>query len=265
MKTPSLRFVEKPYDSNRLHNYLLRFRARGFVVLPDVFERDSVDAFLEEVKSALGKNESGDWHLPDDRSEMVWPIRAPRLLPALQGALSPSRMTPRISVFETAWLIRESQEKRGEWHKDRQQEGMPGQEYHYPLGVHLGIYFLDMEKEDGPTQIIPCSHMDQNLNPYNGSEVEQFTPRKQDVVLWDQRCWHQATPRTKEGLRVFAIFGFESINSFKPYPLQSMPRALARAWLEAEGSEYESYYGGRWGIRSVLEGLKDVMKEGDDS
>jgi len=39
----------------------------------------------------------------------------------------------------------------GSWHKDRQHEGMPGREYHYPLGVHLGIYYRDMEDiEDGP-------------------------------------------------------------------------------------------------------------------
>jgi len=73
-----------------------------------------------EKEPVLKKDERGNWYLPDDRPEMVWPIRAPRLRAALTGALSRSQMSPRISVFETAWLIRESGDKRGDWHKDRQ-------------------------------------------------------------------------------------------------------------------------------------------------
>ena len=40
---PSLKFVEKPYPPSHLGNLLAKFRAKGFVVLPNVFERESVD------------------------------------------------------------------------------------------------------------------------------------------------------------------------------------------------------------------------------
>ena len=58
MSTPALRFREDPYDPNRLNNLLLQFRARGYVVLPDLFERESVDPFLEEVL-AMVKPDAG--------------------------------------------------------------------------------------------------------------------------------------------------------------------------------------------------------------
>ena len=198
--------------------------------------------------------------MPDDRPEMVWPIRAPRLRAALTGALSRSQMSPRISVFETAWLIRESGDKRGDWHKDRQHEGMPGQEYHYPRCVHLGIYYRDMEPEDGPSGVIPCSHINQNLNPYNDSPTELFLPKKQDVVMWDQRCWHQATARTKSGLRIFSIFGFQTIQVFRDYGARAMPRSLAQAWLDAKGTGDESFFGGVWDVESVMKGLAESEK-----
>ena len=146
---PTLEFVEEPYRPNQLVNLLAQFRAKGFVVLPNMFEQNSVDAFREEVEAAVEKNEEGRFELPDDRQELVWPLKAPRLRAPLSGALSPSQMVPSVSIFETSWLIRESSDIRGNWHKDRQQEGMPGKEYHYPLCVHLGIYYRDMEPENG--------------------------------------------------------------------------------------------------------------------
>ena len=167
---PSLKFVEEPYPLRHLGNLLAQFRAKGFVVLPNVFERESVDDFRQEVEAAVVKNQGGRLELPDDRPELVYPLRAPRIRAPLCGALSPSQIATKVSVFETAWLISQSGEMAGGWHKDRQHEGMPGREYHYPLGVHLGIYYRDMEDiEDGPTAVVPRSHQDQSLNPYNGS------------------------------------------------------------------------------------------------
>jgi len=105
---PTLEFVEEPYRPNQLANLLAKFRAKGFVVLPNVFKRNSVDAFHEEVEAAVEKNEKGRFELPDDRQELVWPLKAPRLRALLSGALSPSQMVPSVSIFETSWLIRES-------------------------------------------------------------------------------------------------------------------------------------------------------------
>ena len=190
---PSLKFVEEPYPSSHLGNLLAQFRAKGFVVLPNVFERESVDSFRQEVEAAVVKNQGERLELPEDRPELVYPLRVPRIRTPFCGALSPSQIATKASVFETAWLISQSGEMTDDWHKDRQHDvGMPGNEYHYPLGVHLGIYYRDMEDiEDGPTAVVP-SHQNQSLNSYNGSAQELFLARQEDVVRWDQRLWHQA-------------------------------------------------------------------------
>ena len=261
---PSLKFVEEPYPLRHLGNLLAQFRAKGFVVLPNVFERDSVDGFRQEVEAAVVKNPGGRLELPEDRPELVYPPRAPRIRAPLCGALSPSQIATKASVFETAWLISQSGEMTDDWHKDRQHDvGMPGNEYHYPLGVHLGIYYRDMEDiEDGPTAVVPRSHQDQSLNPYNGSAQELFLARKEDVVMWDQRLWHRANSRQKEGWRIFTIYGFYAVQAFQGYPIRQMAKALAQAWIESKGTADEVFYGGAFSLDSVRRGLKEANKTG---
>ena len=261
---PSLKFVEEPYPLRHLGNLLAQFRAKGFVVLPNVFERESVDGFRQEVEAAVVKNQGGRLELPEDRPELVYPLRAPRIRAPLCGALSPSQIATKASVFETAWLISQSGEMTDDWHKDRQHDvGMPGNEYHYPLGVHLGIYYRDMEDiEDGPTAVVPRSHQDQSLNHYNGSAQELFLARKEDVVMWDQRLWHRANSRQKEGWRIFTIYGFYAVQAFQGYPIRQMAKALAQAWIESKGTADEVFYGGAFSLDSVRRGLKEAKKTG---
>ena len=261
---PSLKFVEEPYPLGHLGNLLAQFRAKGFVVLPNVFERESVDCIRQEVEAAVVKNQGGRLELPEDRPELVYPLRAPRIRAPLCGALSPSQIATKASVFETAWLISQSGKMTDDWHKDRQHDvGMPGNEYHYPLGVHLGIYYRDMEDiEDGPTAVVPRSHQDQSVNPYNGSAQELFLARKEDVVMWDQRLWHRANSRQKEGWRIFTIYGFYAVQAFQGYPMHQMPRALAQAWIESKGTADEVFYGGTFSLDSVIRSLKEVRKTG---
>ena len=261
---PSLKFVEEPYPLRHLGNLLAQFRAKGFVVLPNVFERESVDGFRQEVEAAVVKNQGGRLELPEDRPELVYPLRAPRIRAPLCGALSPSQIATKASVFETAWLISQSGKMTDDWHKDRQHDvGMPGNEYHYPLCVHLGIYYRDMEDiEDGPTAVVPRSHQDQSLNPYNGSAQELFLARKEDVVMWDQRLWHRANSRQKEGWRIFTIYGFYAVQAFQGYPIRQMAKALAQAWIESKGTADEVFYGGTFSLDSVRRGLKEAKKTG---
>ena len=261
---PSLKFVEEPYPLRHLGNLLAQFRAKGFVVLPNVFERDSVDGFRQEVEAAVVKNPGGRLELPEDRPELVYPLRAPRIRAPLCGALSPSQIATKASVFETAWLISQSGKMTDDWHKDRQHDvGMPGNEYHYPLGVHLGIYYRDMENiEDGPLAVVPRSHQDQSLNPYNGSAQELFLARKEDVVMWDQRLWHRANSRQKEGWRIFTIYGFYAVQAFQGYPIRQMPKALAQAWIESKDTADEVFYGGAFSLDSIRRGLKEAKKIG---
>ena len=53
MIEPALRFVENPYDLNTVGNLLMMYRAQGFVVVPSVFVRDSVDDYREQVEQTL--------------------------------------------------------------------------------------------------------------------------------------------------------------------------------------------------------------------
>ena len=78
--------------------------------------------------------------------------------------------------------------------------------------------------------------------------------------MWDQRCWHQATARTKSGLRIFSIFGFQTIQVFRDYGARAMPRSLAQAWLDAKGTGDESFFGGVWDVESVMKGLAESEK-----
>jgi hypothetical protein len=164
----------------------------------------------------------------------------------LPGALSHATMKPAASMFEAAWLVSEpgppiSADKG--WHKDRDHEGMPGREYHYPRDVHLGLYYTDMTTERGPTEVVPRSHLDRTLSPYSGAPVEPFLCRKEDVVLWDQRLWHRGTSRTEPGLRIFTIYGFYGVPVYGP-DQRTMPEAQRRAWLESNEPRDQVYFGG---------------------
>ena len=52
----------------------------------------------------------------------------------------------------------------------------------------------------------------------------------------------------KEGLRIFTIYGFHAVQAFQAYDLRKMPRALARAWVEACGTPNEAFYGGAYRV-----------------
>jgi hypothetical protein len=246
VRDSALRFTESLYHPNDLNNLLLQFRERGYVTLRNVFERESVDAFREEVEAALVETGEGRILLPPESPLSIAPTYAPRIRQALPGALSHASMKPHASMFEAAWLVSRpgppiSADKG--WHKDRDHEGMPGREYHYPKDVHLGIYFADMTMEHGPTQAIPRSHRDPDLSPFNGSPTDSFLCRKEDAVLWDQRMWHRGTSRTVPGYRIFAIFGFHSVPIYGP-DQRRMPAAQRRAWLNASDVSEQVLYGG---------------------
>jgi len=113
-----------------------------------------------------------------------------------------------------------------------------------------------------PTAVVPRSHQDQSLNPYNGPARELFLSRKEDVVMWDQQLWHQANSRQKEGWRIFTIYGFYAVQAFQGYTMHQMPRALAQAWVESKGTADEVFYGGTFSLDSVRRGLKEAKKTG---
>ena len=52
---PTLRFVDEPYEPAHVEQLEAEFRDRGFVLLPDVFERVSVAPFRAAVQKKLRK------------------------------------------------------------------------------------------------------------------------------------------------------------------------------------------------------------------
>jgi hypothetical protein len=246
MKDTPLRFNEVPYHPNDLGNLLAHFRDDGFVVLRNVFERDSVDDYLAAVREAIVRTDAGAYELPDDSPLVIAPTCAPRIRQVLPGALSPSVMPPHPALFEVSWLIRPVGEEAGgsAWHKDRDHANVRREEYHYPHTVHVGMYFTDMTPEHGPTEVILGSHRDPALTPCAPSaKPAQAVIRKEDAFLWDQAIWHRSTRRTIPGMRVFALFGFYGAPIYDGTPYR-MKRAQRRAWREARDPYEQILYGG---------------------
>jgi len=241
-----LRFSTEPYHANHVGNLLLQFQEQGYCVLNDVFERDSVDEYLAQVRAELVPGSHGRLELPPSPLRIA-PTRAPRIREMVKAAFTPAIMRQNISIFEVAWLIAPA-EKPGaivnRWHKDRDHQNMTCKDgYAYPMDIHVGMYFTDMTPQHGPTEVIPRSHRDPRRSPFGECKPEPFLCRKEDVVMWDQRLWHRATPRTAEGHRIFALFGFYPIPSYDEHP-RTMDPSQRQAWLEAKDKVEAMLYGG---------------------
>ena len=184
----SLRFVTGEYPAALTEALCHELKVRGFCVLPDVYERDSVTAFEAVIRSKAGPGALFDvhaqpitsdnekrWWLPNDAPELVEPIRAPRIRSFLKRALIPAK-EPRskIQVFEAAWLV-DPGDGPGHWHQDYPHSGEPGQKlehYLYPENIYVACYFRDMAVADGPTQVIPGSHVVSSVSPVFSQRME---------------------------------------------------------------------------------------------
>lgn len=249
--TPALKFTETPYHPNDRGNILLRFREQGFAILPEVFDSSTTDAFLEQIKTQIVEGDA--WYNPlmlkSDDPLVVYPAKAPRLLQVLRGAFLPWIAEPSVGLLSAGWLVKPSNPDERlvhDWHKDGDHSGLSTLHgYSYPQVIHTAIYFADMTPELGPTYVIPRSHRDHNLSPYAGTEEKPFLPRKGDVVIWDQRMWHRASPRTVPGLRIV------NIQTFFPIPVVGNPltpsNAHREALNEAATDEERILFGGAFG------------------
>jgi ectoine hydroxylase-related dioxygenase (phytanoyl-CoA dioxygenase family) len=248
MATHSLKFVTVPYHDNILEAIAATFRERGWAVVPDVFERDSVDEFEKEIRDAIIRPTDGGWpKMPNDSSITIWPTRAPRLRAIVDRCLSGDLMRPRSSMFENSWLCNPSQPEQVKpdqgWHKDRGHRGTAFPGYQYPKDVHVSAYYTDMTLEKGPTQLISRSHIDQSLSPFSGAPFDSCLIKKQEIVIWDQRCWHRGTNRTLPGERINSIFGFYSVPVYHDGQ-HRMSKAQRIAAREATTPDEKVLYGG---------------------
>src|SRR4051794_1786701 len=106
----ALRFVDAPIHPNQEGNLLLQFREQGFVVVQNVFERDSVDLYLEQIR-ALVRPGPGSWQplmIPLDNEVVIAPARAPKLRHLLRSAFSWGRERPQACLARPDWLIRQA-------------------------------------------------------------------------------------------------------------------------------------------------------------
>lgn len=241
MDAPALRFVEEPYHFNDIGNMLQLFRDQGFVVLEEVFKPDTVDAYREQLYALIRAQEERGKGLsvPDDVPHAIWPAKAPRLRDMVRRSLWPNYERVNPTLFHPSWLIHKANPSAPEpegWHRDGDHNvaQFGNVYYHYPLVVHVNMYFEDLTLRHGPTHVIPRSHRVGDLSPFNGSPSAPLACRKGDVVLWDQRLWHRGSVRREEGLRIAAIFGFHAshVHRFGQTPAQAA--AFAAAENEAE-------------------------------
>ena len=245
MTAPDLLFCDTPFSAEEIEAMAAEFRETGYVVLPDVFERESVPAFKAQLEELMFHN-GVSYTLPDDCPHYIHAALAPRGRQIIPRALSASAAPPMPSIHTTIIVI-ETDETRGqyapEWHKDREPDGMPGREYHYPADVFLAFYFEDIDEEHGPTQIIPGSHRDVTLTPQNGAPVESIHLRMEDALLIDQRAWHRGIPRKAPGTRFVLVYGMYAVPHHYACNFR-MPQAQVHQWMNAANVKDRVYFGG---------------------
>ena len=245
MEIPAMQFVEKLYSKDKVNEMMSEFREKGYVVLPDVIKRETVDPFVEQLEKLMF-NDGLSWRLPDDSPHYIHCAKTPRGYQVLPPALSRSATKPFPCLHTTIVVIQKGADDSyiPGWHKDREPDGMPNNEYHWPLDVFLGFYFEDMEEKHGPTVILPGSHKDVSITPWSGTvEPEAIYCRKQDALLLDQRAWHRGTARTATGNRFLIVYGYYAMPHFYGTTFK-MPSAQRNAWINAEGMRERIPFGG---------------------
>lgn len=245
MDKPVLAFVEELYTEEEQKKMLAEFRDKGYVILPDVFKRETVDPFREQLEGIVVDTGLG-WTIPHDSPHYVHCTYAPRSRQLLPASLSHSVAKPKPCLHTTIVIIQKDGDTSyiPDWHKDREPDGMPSKEYHYPLDVFLAFYFEDITDEHGPTQVMPGSHRDTTMTPHNKDlPVDTIYCRKQDALLIDQRTWHRGTARKVDGTRFLIVYGIYAMPFFYGH-VSHMPAAQRRAWINAKNSNDRLFFGG---------------------
>jgi hypothetical protein len=224
-----LRYTQQLYTAGELADLKAELLEQGYVVLRSVYDRDSVPAFREAVLEA---NRLGDISSDlstgggDETGLVVQPIVAPRLMQLMPDAAGPEHprgSSSQVSCFNLGINVQGSPgapTEPGNWHRDRGRAAwLPDGTASYPEQISVVAYFRDMAPHMGCTQILPRSHRLQLPVPSDdaasggadGSGIEDFLPRMEDVVVWDQRCWHRKGPFVPQGdddVRVVTIPSF---------------------------------------------------------
>ncbi|NLU39209.1 MAG: phytanoyl-CoA dioxygenase family protein [Bacteroidales bacterium] len=244
MMPPKAKFIEESYQIEEVNRMVSEFQEKGYTILRNVFERESVKEFKKQLEELMYFNGNA-YTIPDNTPHYIHGALAPRGRQLLPHLLSHSEAKPMPSIHTTIIVI-ETDEARGyapEWHKDRQPDGMPGKEYHYPDDVFLAFYFEDIDENHGPTQIIPGSHRDVNMKPNTDAPVESIILNMEDALLIDQRAWHRGVSRKAPGTRFVIVYGMYAMPQHYGSTFQ-MPRMQMHHWMNAKTTKDRVYFGG---------------------
>ncbi|MCJ8329035.1 MAG: phytanoyl-CoA dioxygenase family protein [Lentisphaeria bacterium] len=244
----ALKFTE-PIDNVNFGNNILELRTKGFTTVKDVFEPDSVDAYVQEMEKDLVDDGHGSLQLPVDSDHAIAPILAPRIRQVMALAVSkppyichPTYLNEYLSVFKETPDAAELDPHDG-WHKDGRHYIEGPVEPYFELAT-ITFFFRDMKEEaDGATQVVVGSHVT-NANPYHGDgRVVSVKPRKQDALLWFSKVWHRWMPRRKEGKRYFFLYRFAPPLIENEIPTE-LPGARGRLWEATDDPALKFYLGG---------------------
>ncbi|MGD9824422.1 phytanoyl-CoA dioxygenase family protein [Desulfobacter sp.] len=279
MDKPAIEFVEELYSKEEIEKMVTQFQEKGYVILPDVFKRETVDPFvkqLEEIMIFDGLKNT----IPHNSPHYIHCAYTPRARQVLPYTLSHLNSKPYPCLNTTIIIIQKDGDTSyiPEWHKDHSPEGMPGKEYYYPSTVFLAFYFEDMTDEHGPTLTIPGTHRDLSIYPVDKNSyadvavipdnddkklpVEAIHCRKQDAVLLDQRIWHRGTARKAPGTRYIFVYGAYPIAHFYG-TVTHMPESQLHAWIHAKNMKDRVFFGGYFAPPD-REALKAMEKELDE-
>jgi hypothetical protein len=258
---PALEFVTDLYSDKQVDTMMQQFREKGWVILPDVLKRETVDPFVAQLEKIMVHN-GLKYTIPDDSPHYIHCAHAPRGRQVLPSALSHSRVAKPMPALHTTIIIIQTKGDSSyipEWHKDREPDGMAGEEYHYPLDVFLAFYFEDMTDDHGPTLVIPGSHRDVSMTPQGDVPVDAIYCRKQDALLIDQRTWHRGTPRKVPGTRFLIVYGMYAMPHFYGTTFH-MPLSQRKAWFNARSLEERVFFGGPFAPPD-REALEQMLRE----
>jgi hypothetical protein len=93
LEKPAIELVEELYTADESKAMVERFREDGFVILPDVFKRETVEPFLSQLEELMF-HDGLPWRLPDDASHYTYCAKTPRGFQLLPDVLSRSVVKP---------------------------------------------------------------------------------------------------------------------------------------------------------------------------
>ncbi len=196
----------------------------GYVFLKNIFSADEVAALKDDINRifdelpadgrAKGRSKEEDEHFRYEmlnRSEVCQKAAGHR---GILDVIEPLIGEDCHVIANTAWRNEanfEAHHGGGAWHIDAGPhvplpEGVswPEDIPHPVFAVGCHIYLIDCQLDDGPTGVLPGSHLSGRFPPresaldpsltYNGNEVVPFIAEPGDVGLFVSDVWHRRMP-----------------------------------------------------------------------